>query len=82
MASLQAKSLENAVLFLEKVAADPQAATEAFHADNQLRKRLLLAAQKAIPELETPGEASQRILYNVSRFIIATVEPDSFPRRE
>ncbi|KAI2627279.1 S-adenosyl-L-methionine-dependent methyltransferase [Hypomontagnella submonticulosa] len=76
MASLQAKSLENAVLFLEKVAADPQAATEAFHADNQLRKRLLLAAQKAIPELETPGEASQRILYNGIELPTARVAVD------
>ncbi|KAI0386952.1 S-adenosyl-L-methionine-dependent methyltransferase [Hypomontagnella monticulosa] len=64
MAPLQAESLESAVLFLENVAANPQLAASITHTDNKFRKRLLLAAQKVIPELEAPEEACQRVLYN------------------
>jgi hypothetical protein len=38
--------------------------------DGASRKRLLEAMKKAIPELETPAEATQRVPYSVSNGVI------------
>ncbi|KAI1097741.1 S-adenosyl-L-methionine-dependent methyltransferase [Jackrogersella minutella] len=62
----QTTSLDATVAFLEKLAADPSTSIADFIVDEQLRKRLLSACQKVIPELETSAEACQRFLYSVS----------------
>ena len=38
-------------------------------AENASRKRLLEAMKRAIPELETPAEAAQRVPYSVSEVL-------------
>lgn len=62
-------SLESTVVFLEKLASDPSSITSDVLSEDHLRKRLLLVIQKLVPELETPEEACQRILYNVSSLV-------------
>ncbi|OTB10666.1 hypothetical protein K445DRAFT_322790 [Daldinia sp. EC12] len=57
-------SLDSTVQFLEQLVSNPTSTLPDVLAKGQLRKRLLLAIQKLVPELETPEEACQRILYN------------------
>ncbi|KAI1466156.1 S-adenosyl-L-methionine-dependent methyltransferase [Daldinia caldariorum] len=57
-------SLELTVLFLERLASNPSSTLPDVLSKDQLRKRLLVAIQKLVPELETSEEACQRILYN------------------
>ncbi|KAK6950700.1 hypothetical protein Daesc_007225 [Daldinia eschscholtzii] len=58
-------SLDSTVQFLEQLVSNPTSTLPDVLAKDQLRKRLLLAIQKLVPELETPEEACQRILYNL-----------------
>ncbi|OTA90006.1 hypothetical protein M434DRAFT_34002 [Hypoxylon sp. CO27-5] len=69
-------SLDATVSFLEKLAANLLAAGTDLRANDQLRKRLLLAIQKLIPELETPAEACQRFLYNTLELPAARIAVD------
>ncbi|KAI1808901.1 S-adenosyl-L-methionine-dependent methyltransferase [Daldinia bambusicola] len=57
-------SLDSTVLLLERLASNPSSTLPDILSKDQLRKRLLIAIQKLVPELETPEEACQRILYN------------------
>ncbi|KAI2625672.1 S-adenosyl-L-methionine-dependent methyltransferase [Hypoxylon sp. NC1633] len=66
-------SLESTVSFLENLAAEP---SSDICANDQLRKRVLLAIQKLIPELETPAEACQRTLYNALELVAARIAVD------
>ncbi|KAI0847426.1 S-adenosyl-L-methionine-dependent methyltransferase [Daldinia vernicosa] len=69
-------SLESTVVFLEKLASDPSSITPSILSEGHLRKRLLLAIQKIVPELETPEEACQRILYNALETPTARIAVD------
>ncbi|OTA70017.1 S-adenosyl-L-methionine-dependent methyltransferase [Hypoxylon sp. EC38] len=69
-------SLDSTVSFLEKLAANLPAAGTDLRANDQLRKRLLSAIQKLIPELEIPAEACQRFLYNTLELPAARIAVD------
>ncbi|KAI1643535.1 S-adenosyl-L-methionine-dependent methyltransferase [Daldinia loculata] len=69
-------SLESTVVFLEKLASDPSSITSDVLSEDHLRKRLLLVIQKLVPELETPEEACQRILYNALETPTARIAVD------
>ncbi|KAI8957077.1 S-adenosyl-L-methionine-dependent methyltransferase [Daldinia sp. FL1419] len=71
-----ADCLDSTVLFLEKLASDPSSLSSDILSKNQLRKRFLLAIQELIPELETPEEACQRILYNALETPAARIAVD------
>ncbi|KAI6080763.1 S-adenosyl-L-methionine-dependent methyltransferase [Hypoxylon rubiginosum] len=68
--------LDSAVSLLERLVIDPSAITSELRSDDQLRKRLLSAIQKLVPELETPVEACQRVLYNALELPMARVAID------
>ncbi|KAI5861161.1 S-adenosyl-L-methionine-dependent methyltransferase [Durotheca rogersii] len=72
----QEVKLSSAVSLLEGLAAHPSGIPAAIDADDQLRKRLLAVVQKLVPELETPAEASQRILYNALELPAARIAVD------
>ncbi|KAI1658069.1 S-adenosyl-L-methionine-dependent methyltransferase [Daldinia decipiens] len=69
-------SLESTVVFLEKLASHPSSITSDVLSEDHLRKRLLLVIQKLVPELETPEEACQRILYNALETPTARIAVD------
>ncbi|KAI1370511.1 S-adenosyl-L-methionine-dependent methyltransferase [Hypoxylon crocopeplum] len=69
-------SLDSTVSFLEKLVADPSAVRTDLPADDQLRKRLLTAIQRLVPELETPAESWQRVLYNALELPVARIGID------
>lgn len=60
---------ESAVLFLEHLAADCASGggelSAGLRENEGLRRRLLVAMEKLVPELETPPETGQRVLYGV-----------------
>ncbi|KAI1394294.1 S-adenosyl-L-methionine-dependent methyltransferase [Hypoxylon trugodes] len=76
MSSIQTVSLESTVSLLEQLASSPPTTTAGLHTDDQLRKRFLLAIQKLVPELETPAEACQRVLYNGLELPVARIAVD------
>ncbi|OTB00849.1 hypothetical protein M426DRAFT_323961 [Hypoxylon sp. CI-4A] len=70
------RTLESTVTILERLAAAPQDAIANIRADSPLRTRFLSALQKLIPELETPAEASQRLLYSTLELSAARIAVD------
>ncbi|KAI1763790.1 hypothetical protein GGR53DRAFT_466925 [Hypoxylon sp. FL1150] len=69
-------SLDSTVSLLESLATDPSAIPSELHSDDQLRKRLLLAIERLVPELETPAETCQRVFYNALELPMARVAID------
>ncbi|KAI0099400.1 S-adenosyl-L-methionine-dependent methyltransferase [Daldinia grandis] len=69
-------SLDSTVAFLEKLASDPSVITPDVLSKDNLRKRLLLTIRKLVPEIETPEEACQRILYNALETPTARIAVD------
>ncbi|KAL7623125.1 hypothetical protein AAE478_006806 [Parahypoxylon ruwenzoriense] len=72
----QIVTLSTTVSALENLVAEPSTIPTAVGADDQLRKRLLSTIQKLVPELETPSEACQRILYNALELPTARIAVD------
>jgi hypothetical protein len=54
---------------LESSAAHPDRIPGDLRENDELRKRLIYAIQELLPELETPAETSQRLLYNASQLL-------------
>ena len=57
---------------LEAIAKDPP--SELLQ-DDQLRKRLLLASQAIVPQIEAPGESFLRVIYTVRSFVLIQMDP-------
>lgn len=69
MVSSKGISVESVVSFLENLAANPSSIPASLREDDKLRKRLLSAIPKLVPELEIPVEVGQRLFYSVSPVI-------------
>ena len=68
MSSVKAASMYSTLVAeLETMAREPPA--ELLH-NEALRKRLLDAAQSMIPQIESPHEATQRIIYTVGSRVL------------
>ncbi|KAI1778631.1 S-adenosyl-L-methionine-dependent methyltransferase [Hypoxylon cercidicola] len=76
MAISKPVSLDSTVSLLEELTTDPSAIPSELRSDDQLRKRLISAIQKLIPELETPAEACQRVLYHALELPMARTAID------
>ncbi|KAI2606353.1 S-adenosyl-L-methionine-dependent methyltransferase [Hypoxylon fragiforme] len=76
MVSSKGISVESVVSFLENLAANPSSIPASLREDDKLRKRLLSAIPKLVPELEIPVEVGQRLFYSPLELIAARVAVD------
>ncbi|KAI1499014.1 S-adenosyl-L-methionine-dependent methyltransferase [Biscogniauxia marginata] len=68
--------LSSIVDYLEDLATNTSGLPEDIYANGELRKRLISAIRRLVPELETPADTSQRVLYDVFELSAARIGMD------